>query len=74
MGASHELSVYISPSVDSHIHPSLVSFSLSPSLPPSLSPRLKAQQGLLVDFAAFPQKFIDLLDLCLSHADQERPK
>ncbi|KAH8035360.1 hypothetical protein HPB51_004601 [Rhipicephalus microplus] len=25
---------------------------------------LKAQQGLLVDFLAFPQKFIDLLELC----------
>ncbi|CAI8034302.1 Spindle assembly abnormal protein 6 homolog [Geodia barretti] len=35
---------------------------------------LKVQQGLLVDFTAFPQKFIDLLDLCLSEANQERPK
>ncbi|XP_011404281.1 PREDICTED: spindle assembly abnormal protein 6 homolog [Amphimedon queenslandica] len=36
--------------------------------------QLKAQQGLLVDFATFPQKFIDLLQLCLGEADQESPK
>lgn len=36
--------------------------------------RLKVQQGLLVDFAAFPQKLIDLLTLCLAEADKESPK
>ncbi|XP_070564141.1 spindle assembly abnormal protein 6 homolog [Ptychodera flava] len=35
---------------------------------------LKAQQGLLVDFTAFPQKFIDLLDLCLQEETKESPK
>ena len=36
--------------------------------------RLKSQQGLLVDFGAFPQKFIDLLELCLSEAGKSTPK
>ena len=36
--------------------------------------RLKSQQGLLVDFGAFPQKFIDLLELCLSEAGKPSPK
>ncbi|XP_077496414.1 uncharacterized protein LOC144107286 [Amblyomma americanum] len=31
---------------------------------------LKAQQGLLVDFLSFPQKFVDLLELC-SKDDQK---
>ncbi|XP_033120832.1 spindle assembly abnormal protein 6 homolog [Anneissia japonica] len=35
---------------------------------------LKNQQGLLVDFAAFPQKFIDLLELCLQEQDKEAPQ
>ena len=35
---------------------------------------LKAQQGLLVDFGAFPQKFIDLLNLCLQEENKEVPK
>ncbi|XP_069128763.1 spindle assembly abnormal protein 6 homolog [Argopecten irradians] len=35
---------------------------------------LKTQQGLLVDFAAFPQKFIDLLDMCLREEHKEMPK
>ena len=35
---------------------------------------LKSQQGLLVDFSAFPQKFIDLLQLCLSEAGKDSPK
>ncbi|XP_065906289.1 spindle assembly abnormal protein 6 homolog isoform X2 [Dysidea avara] len=35
---------------------------------------LKSQQGLLVDFAAFPQKFIDLLELCLAESGKDRPK
>ena len=48
--------------------------SLSISLSHFLIFSLKAQQGLLVDFAAFPQKFIDLLELCLSEAGKERPK
>jgi len=36
--------------------------------------RLKSQQGLLVDFTAFPQKFIDLLELCLAESGKDRPK
>lgn len=35
---------------------------------------LKVQQGLLVDFGAFPQKFIDLLELCLHEEHKEVPK
>lgn len=35
---------------------------------------LKVQQGLLVDFASFPQKFIDLLDLCCSEQASENPR
>lgn len=35
---------------------------------------LKIQQGLLVDFASFPQKFIDLLNLCYSEEDSESPR
>lgn len=35
---------------------------------------LKVQQGLLVDFAAFPQKFIDLLKLCYSEQDSDSPR
>ncbi|XP_064625249.1 spindle assembly abnormal protein 6 homolog [Lineus longissimus] len=35
---------------------------------------LKCQQGLLVDFGAFPQKFIDLLELCLQEERRESPK
>lgn len=35
---------------------------------------LKTQQGLLVDFAQFPQKFIDLLDMCLREEHKEFPK
>ncbi|KAM9701182.1 spindle assembly abnormal protein 6 homolog, partial [Menidia menidia] len=35
---------------------------------------LKAQQGLLIDFGSFPQKFIDLLDLCHSEQDSDRPR
>uniref|UniRef100_A0A8C5ESQ4 Spindle assembly abnormal protein 6 N-terminal domain-containing protein n=1 Tax=Gouania willdenowi TaxID=441366 RepID=A0A8C5ESQ4_GOUWI len=35
---------------------------------------LKVQQGLLVDFAAFPQKFIDLLNLCFSEQDVLSPR
>ena len=35
---------------------------------------LKTQQGLLVDFAQFPQKFIDLLDMCLREEHKEVPK
>ena len=36
--------------------------------------RLKTQQGLLVDFGAFPRKFIDLLEVCLQEKDKENPK
>uniref|UniRef100_A0A3Q3WQ37 Spindle assembly abnormal protein 6 N-terminal domain-containing protein n=1 Tax=Mola mola TaxID=94237 RepID=A0A3Q3WQ37_MOLML len=32
---------------------------------------LKMQQGLLIDFTSFPQKFIDLLDLCYSEQDSD---
>ncbi|XP_066548366.1 spindle assembly abnormal protein 6 homolog isoform X2 [Amia ocellicauda] len=35
---------------------------------------LKVQQGLLVDFSAFPQKFIDLLNHCLEEQDKESPR
>uniref|UniRef100_A0A6Q2YJM7 Spindle assembly abnormal protein 6 homolog n=1 Tax=Esox lucius TaxID=8010 RepID=A0A6Q2YJM7_ESOLU len=35
---------------------------------------LKVQQGLLVDFASFPQKFIDLLNQCISEEDRDHPK
>jgi spindle assembly abnormal protein 6 len=35
---------------------------------------LKSQQGLLVDYAAFPQKFIDLLNLCLSESTSSTPR
>ncbi|KAJ7993273.1 hypothetical protein DPEC_G00270730 [Dallia pectoralis] len=35
---------------------------------------LKVQQGLLVDFASFPQKFIDLLNQCISEQDRDHPK
>lgn len=36
--------------------------------------RLKAQQGLLVDFHAFPQKFIELLKLCITESTVDSPK
>lgn len=36
--------------------------------------RLKSQQGLLVDFSSFPQKFIDLLELCIAETGKEDPK
>ena len=36
--------------------------------------RLKSQQGLLVDFSAFPQKFIDLLELCIAETGKTSPK
>ncbi|XP_032243131.2 spindle assembly abnormal protein 6 homolog [Nematostella vectensis] len=35
---------------------------------------LKSQQGLLVDFGAFPQKFVGLLEMCLSEEQKEVPK
>lgn len=35
---------------------------------------LKTQQGLLVDFAAFPQKFIDLLEMGIREEHKEMPK
>lgn len=35
---------------------------------------LKVQQGLLVDFVSFPQKFIDLLNLCISEQDKDSPR
>lgn len=35
---------------------------------------LKTQQGLLVDFNAFGQKFIDLLNLCEKDERLESPK
>ena len=36
--------------------------------------RLKSQQGLLVDFCAFPQKFVDLLELCRGGEQRDSPK
>ncbi|XP_075788967.1 spindle assembly abnormal protein 6 homolog [Pelodiscus sinensis] len=35
---------------------------------------LKSQQGLLVDFSAFPQKFIDLLDQCILEQRKQIPR
>ncbi|XP_064604858.1 spindle assembly abnormal protein 6 homolog isoform X2 [Liolophura sinensis] len=35
---------------------------------------LKTQQGLLVDFGSFPQKFIDLLNMCIQEEHREVPK
>ncbi|XP_057298901.1 spindle assembly abnormal protein 6 homolog [Hydractinia symbiolongicarpus] len=35
---------------------------------------LKNQQGLLVDFSAFPQKFIDLLELCITEQNNTVPR
>ncbi|XP_025109609.1 spindle assembly abnormal protein 6 homolog [Pomacea canaliculata] len=35
---------------------------------------LKSQQGLLVDYGAFPQKFIDLLEMCLQEEHRDSPK
>ncbi|XP_029639150.1 spindle assembly abnormal protein 6 homolog [Octopus sinensis] len=35
---------------------------------------LKTQQGLLVDFGSFPQKVVELLNLCLLEEDKEVPK
>ncbi|XP_073227377.1 spindle assembly abnormal protein 6 homolog [Porites lutea] len=35
---------------------------------------LKTQQGLLVDFCAFPQKFVDLLELCRDEEQRDHPK
>uniref|UniRef100_H2ZWA0 Spindle assembly abnormal protein 6 homolog n=1 Tax=Latimeria chalumnae TaxID=7897 RepID=H2ZWA0_LATCH len=35
---------------------------------------LKSQQGLLVDFSAFPQRFIDLLEQCISEQEKELPR
>ncbi|XP_068176188.1 spindle assembly abnormal protein 6 homolog [Antennarius striatus] len=35
---------------------------------------LKVQQGLLIDFGSFPQKFIDLLNLCYSEQESDSPR
>ncbi|XP_016397851.1 spindle assembly abnormal protein 6 homolog [Sinocyclocheilus rhinocerous] len=35
---------------------------------------LKVQQGLLIDFTSFPQKFIGLLEQCISEQDKENPR
>ncbi|XP_013863508.1 spindle assembly abnormal protein 6 homolog [Austrofundulus limnaeus] len=35
---------------------------------------LKVQQGLLIDFGSFPQKFIDLLNLCCSEQESDCPR
>ncbi|XP_034530782.1 spindle assembly abnormal protein 6 homolog [Notolabrus celidotus] len=35
---------------------------------------LKVQQGLLIDFASFPQKFIDLLNLCHGEQESDNPR
>ncbi|KAI6655783.1 Chain A, Serine/threonine-protein kinase PLK4 [Oopsacas minuta] len=35
---------------------------------------LKSQQGLLIDFASFPQKLIELLTLCRAQHSKEQPK
>ena len=36
--------------------------------------RLKEQQGLLVEFSAFPQKFIDLVNLCSKEEESQNPR
>ncbi|KAM3619006.1 uncharacterized protein V6R79_001559 [Siganus canaliculatus] len=35
---------------------------------------LKVQQGLLIDFTSFPQKFIDLLNRCYSEQESDSPR
>ncbi|XP_043377047.1 spindle assembly abnormal protein 6 homolog isoform X2 [Chelonia mydas] len=35
---------------------------------------LKCQQGLLVDFSAFPQRFIDLLQQCIQEQNKDTPR
>jgi spindle assembly abnormal protein 6 len=35
---------------------------------------LKSQQGLLVDFAAFPSKFIQLVERCVTEHQTDSPK
>ncbi|XP_068599856.1 spindle assembly abnormal protein 6 homolog [Brachionichthys hirsutus] len=35
---------------------------------------LKVQQGLLIDFGSFPQKFIELLNLCHSEQEADSPR
>ncbi|XP_009696977.1 PREDICTED: LOW QUALITY PROTEIN: spindle assembly abnormal protein 6 homolog [Cariama cristata] len=35
---------------------------------------LKSQQGLLVDFSAFPQKFVDLLQQCIQEQNKDIPR
>lgn len=35
---------------------------------------LKNQQGLLIDFTAFPHKLMELLELCLEQQGKESPK
>ncbi|KAM9364245.1 spindle assembly abnormal protein 6 homolog [Pholidichthys leucotaenia] len=35
---------------------------------------LKVQQGLLIDFASFPQKFIELLNMCYSEQESDNPR
>ncbi|GFQ83724.1 spindle assembly abnormal protein 6 homolog [Trichonephila clavata] len=35
---------------------------------------LKTSQGLLVDFSAFPQKFIALIEICLMEENKSQPK
>ena len=44
------------------------------ALPTCMCFSLKVQQGLLVDFGAFPQKFIALLSLCLQEEQKDVPK
>ncbi|XP_056132727.1 spindle assembly abnormal protein 6 homolog [Lampris incognitus] len=35
---------------------------------------LKAEQGLLIDYASFPDKFIGLLNLCISEQESDSPR
>nr|XP_032660829.1 spindle assembly abnormal protein 6 homolog isoform X2 [Chelonoidis abingdonii] len=35
---------------------------------------LKCQQGLLVDFSAFPQRFVDLLQQCIQEQNKDTPR
>lgn len=37
-------------------------------------PTLKQRQGLLVNFAAFPHKFVELVTLCIKNHGKESPR
>lgn len=35
---------------------------------------LRQRQGLLVDFSAFPHKFVELVNSCIQEASKESPR